>query len=110
MTTLSQRLADRRPILLDGATGTELQSRGVPMNSAAWSGLAVATHPDAVRQVHLDYIQAGAEIIITNTFASGRHMLREAGEESRTEEIIPAGRAVGAPGQGRGRRGQSRFR
>lgn len=87
MTTLSQRLADRRPILLDGATGTELQSRGVPMNSAAWSGLAVATHPDAVRQVHLDYIQAGAEIIITNTFASGRHMLREAGEESRTEEI-----------------------
>ncbi len=87
MTTLSQRLADRRPILLDGATGTELQSRGVPMSSAAWSGLAVATHPDVVRQVHLDYIQAGAEIIITNTFASGRHMLREAGEESRTEEI-----------------------
>ena len=87
MTTLSQRLADKRPILLDGATGTELQSRGVPMSSAAWSGLAVATHPDVVRQVHLDYIQAGAEIIITNTFASGRHMLREAGEESRTEEI-----------------------
>ncbi len=87
MTTLSQRLADSRPILLDGATGTELESRGVPMNKGAWSGLAVATHPDVVRQVHLDYIQAGAEIIITNTFASGRHMLREAGEESRTEEI-----------------------
>ncbi len=87
MTTISERLKDSRPILLDGATGTELQSRGVPMNSVAWSGLAVATHPDVVREVHLDYIRVGAEVIITNTFASGRHMLRAAGVESRTEEI-----------------------
>ena len=87
MTTISERLKEGRPILLDGATGTELQSRGVPMNSVAWSGLAVATHPEVVRQVHLDYIRVGAEIIITNTFASGRHMLRIAGVESRTEEI-----------------------
>ena len=54
MATLSQRLAQSRPILLDGATGTELERRGVPMNSVAWSGVAVATHPDVVRQVHLD--------------------------------------------------------
>ena len=87
MTTINERLKDSRPILLDGATGTELQSRGVPMNNVAWSGLAVATHPDVVRQVHLDYIRVGAEIIITNTFASGRHMLRAAGVEGRTEEI-----------------------
>ena len=87
MATLSQRLAQSRPILLDGATGTELERRGVPMNSVAWSGVAVATHPDIVRQVHLDYIQAGAEIIITNTFASGRQMLRAAGFKSRTQEF-----------------------
>ena len=87
MTTISERLSDSRPILLDGATGTELQSRGVPMNNVAWSGLAVATHPDVVRQVHLDYIRVGSEIIITNTFASGRHMLRAAGVEGRTAEI-----------------------
>ena len=87
MTTISDRLNDSRPILLDGATGTELQSRGVPMNNVAWSGLAVATHPDVVRQVHLDYIRVGAEVIITNTFASGRHMLRAAGVEGRTAEI-----------------------
>ncbi len=87
MTTINQRLTDNSPLLLDGATGTELQNRGVPMNSVAWSGLAVATHPDVVRQVHIDYIQAGAEVIITNTFASGRHMLRAAGVDSQTEEI-----------------------
>ena len=87
MDTISQRLEQGRPILLDGATGTELQSRGVPMNNVAWSGLAVATDPDVVRQVHLDYIRAGAEVIITNTFATGRHMLRAAGVENRTQEI-----------------------
>ncbi len=84
---LSERLTDNRPILLDGATGTELQRRGVPMDGAAWCGLAVATHPEVVRQVHLDYILAGAEIIITNTFASGRHMLRAAAAEDLTEAI-----------------------
>ena len=57
------------------------------MHGIAWSGIAVATDPDIVRQVHLDYIRAGAEIIITNTFATGRNMLRLAGEESRTADL-----------------------
>lgn len=87
MTTISERLEEGRTILMDGATGTELQSRGVPMDGVAWSGLAVASDPDVVRQVHQDYIRAGAEVIITNTFASGRNMLRAAGVEGRTEEI-----------------------
>ena len=45
------------------------------------------TDPDAVRKVHLDYIRAGAEVIITNTFATGRNMLRLAGEEDRTAKL-----------------------
>ncbi len=87
MKSISERLKESRPILLDGATGTELERRGVSMNSVAWSGLAVATDPDIVREVHLDYIRAGAEVIITNTFATGRNMLRLAGEEARTKEL-----------------------
>lgn len=87
MKTLDERLQETRPLLLDGATGTELEARGVPMNGTAWSGLAVDTHPQVVRQVHVAYIQAGAEVIITNTFASGRQMLRGAGAEERTEAI-----------------------
>lgn len=87
MTTIGERLKEGRPILLDGATGTELESRGVPMNSVAWSGLAVESDPEIVRQVHLDYIHSGAEIIITNTFATGRNMLRLAGEEDRTTDL-----------------------
>ncbi len=87
MTSISERLNAGRPILMDGATGTELERRDVPMNSVAWSGLAVATDPEVVCEVHLDYIRAGAEVIITNTFATGRNMLRLAGEEGRTVEL-----------------------
>ena len=87
MKTISERIQDGAIVLMDGATGSELQKRGVSMNNVAWSGLATATNPDLVRRVHLDYIRVGAEIIITNTFATGRHMLRLAGMERRTAEF-----------------------
>ena len=87
MKTITERIEESATVLMDGATGSELQKRGVPMNNVAWSGLATESNPDLVRQVHLDYIRAGAEIIITNTFATGRHMLRLAGMESRTAEF-----------------------
>ena len=66
-------------MLIDGATGTELQRRGVPMDEVAWSGAAVLSHPDVVRETHEDYIRAGANVIITNTFGSTRQMLEPAG-------------------------------
>jgi homocysteine S-methyltransferase len=61
MTTAWQETLDAGDILLiDGGMGTELQRRGVPMNEVVWSGAAVATNPDAVRETHEDYIRAGA--------------------------------------------------
>ena len=74
-------------VVIDGATGTELETRGVPMNNKAWSGAAVLTHPEVVRAIHADYILAGAEVIITNTFASGRHMLGPAGLTDQAQQI-----------------------
>ncbi len=76
---LNAKLAAREILLIDGAMGTELQARGVPMHAKAWSGAAMKTHPDAVRATHTDYIRAGARVIIANTFATGRHMLEPAG-------------------------------
>ncbi|HRB11587.1 MAG TPA: homocysteine S-methyltransferase family protein, partial [Vicinamibacteria bacterium] len=70
-----QQLEADRILLIDGAMGTELQRRGVPMDKVAWSGAAVLTHPDVVRETHEDYIRAGARVIITNTFGSTRQML-----------------------------------
>jgi len=66
-------------VIIDGAMGTELEARGVPMNETAWSGAALLSHPDVVRAIHAEYIAAGAEVIITNTFAAGRQSLESAG-------------------------------
>ena len=72
---LERRLADREVILLDGAIGTRLQSMGVPMSGFAWAAAALETHPSTVRRMHEQYIEAGADIITTNTYASARHNL-----------------------------------
>ncbi len=73
---------------MDGATGTELQRRGVPMDKIAWSGAAVLSHPDAVRETHEDYIRAGSRVITTNTFGSTRQMLEPAGYGDQVEAIL----------------------
>ncbi len=77
-TWLNRLLADDI-VLLDGGTGSELQRRGVAMNRDAWSGVAAYTHKELLREIHADYIRAGAEIITTNTFATSRFVLEAAG-------------------------------
>jgi homocysteine S-methyltransferase len=67
---IRQKLARGEPIILDGGTGTDIQRRGVPMSNSTWCAEANLTHPDVVREVHADYIKAGADIIIANTFAT----------------------------------------
>ena len=53
-------LLDRGPVVLDGALGTELDARGVDTRNALWSARALAMAPDVVREVHSDYLDAGA--------------------------------------------------
>lgn len=79
MNRFLQRLADPRPILLDGATGTELQHRGIDTSTPIWSALALLESPKLVEQVHRDYLEAGAEVIITNTFRTHRRNLEQIG-------------------------------
>ena len=82
---LQQRLAAGEIILMDGGMGTEIERRGL-ISPTTWSGGPMLTHPDMVRDIHQEYIEAGAEIIITNTFGTGRDMLEEGGLEDRTTE------------------------
>jgi S-methylmethionine-dependent homocysteine/selenocysteine methylase len=97
--TLRARLAAGEVVLIDGATGTELQARGVPMHQAAWCGVANLEHEQVVRAVHEDYIRAGAEVIIANTFPCSRLALQAAGLGERVVEINT--RAVRAARQAR---------
>lgn len=86
---LLERLRDGEVLILDGAIGTELQRRGVPMDSTAWCALASKSHPELLRQIHIDYIDAGADIITTNTFPTARHVLEPAGLDEETERTAP---------------------
>ena len=67
---IQQKLDKGQTIILDGGTGTDIQRRGVPMSGETWCADANLTHPDTVQAVHEDYIAAGADIIIANTFAT----------------------------------------
>jgi len=85
--TISERLAEPRTLILDGATGTELQRRGVTMSKHTWCGAGALVAPDVLREVHADYIRAGAEVIIVNSYASAPHHLEAAGLGDRAEEV-----------------------
>jgi S-methylmethionine-dependent homocysteine/selenocysteine methylase len=74
--------------ILDGAMGTELERRGVPMDDAAWCGLANLTATDEVRAIHDENIAAGADVITTNTFMSGPGPMDRAGAGDRFAEGI----------------------
>ena len=75
---LKARLDSGAIAVLDGATGTELQRRGVPMDATAWCGDAVLKNSGTLTQIHLDYIAAGADVITANTFATSRAVLSAA--------------------------------
>ncbi|QFI37899.1 homocysteine S-methyltransferase family protein [Moritella marina ATCC 15381] len=57
------------PIILDGGMGRELQSVGAPFQQPEWSAQALIEAPHFISQVHASFIEAGAEVITTNTYA-----------------------------------------
>jgi homocysteine S-methyltransferase len=90
--TLAQRIADDRVHVLDGAMGTVLYARGMFVN-VCYDELNL-THPDLVRDVHESYLQAGAEIIETNTFGANPVKLSGHGLGEKTEELNRAAAAI----------------
>ncbi|MBP9664089.1 MAG: bifunctional homocysteine S-methyltransferase/methylenetetrahydrofolate reductase, partial [Pyrinomonadaceae bacterium] len=71
--------------VFDGAMGTRLYAKGVYINRS-YDELNIAA-PDLVREVHDEYVAAGANIIETNTFGATRHKLQSYGLESRLRDI-----------------------
>jgi homocysteine S-methyltransferase len=84
---LRNRLDAGDIVILDGATGTELQRRGVDMDPAAWCGVASLANQDILTEIHRDYIAAGAEVITANTYASSRVVLAQSGHGDKVVEI-----------------------
>ncbi len=71
--------------VFDGAVGTRLYTKGIYINRSYDELNLVA--PDLVREVHEEYINAGADIIETNTFGATRHKLQPYGLESKLRDI-----------------------
>ncbi|EMH79874.1 homocysteine/selenocysteine methylase (S-methylmethionine-dependent) [alpha proteobacterium HIMB114] len=76
-------------IILDGGMGQELLARGVKPVSNLWSATALMEkkYHQIIKDCHLDFINAGAEIILTNTFGSRRRRLEDNQIENRFEEL-----------------------
>ena len=63
-------MTETAPItLLDGGTGRELKRIGAPFKQPEWSALALIEAPEFVARVHQSYVDAGADVITTNTYA-----------------------------------------
>ncbi|KAF2704251.1 Homocysteine S-methyltransferase [Pleomassaria siparia CBS 279.74] len=65
---LSELLSTGRPVILDGALATYLETLGADITSALWSASLLQTAPDLIYQTHLDYYQSGAAIAITSSY------------------------------------------
>ncbi len=88
MTRLSEIFADR-PVLADGAMGTVLYARGIIV-SRCYDELNLSD-PNLILAVHEEYLQAGAEILETNTFGANRFRLGRHGLAGKMAEINAAG-------------------
>jgi len=84
---LELRLRAGAPLILDGATGTELERRGVATRLPLWSAGALDSDPELVRQIHADYVASGVDAVTANTFRTQRRTLAHAGIADRAEEL-----------------------
>lgn len=97
----------KRILILDGATGTYLQQLGLteddfrgtifsnhPLPLKGCNDVLCITKPDAIKQMHRDYINAGADIIETNSFNCNRFSLADYGLEDKVYEIAKAAAEV----------------
>jgi S-methylmethionine-dependent homocysteine/selenocysteine methylase len=76
-----------QPVLLDGGMGRELRFRGVETPGTIWSARALIIAPEVVRQVHVDYIAAGADVITLNSYGVIRCDLAKENIEDRFAEL-----------------------
>ena len=99
---LSELLAERRWLMADGATGTTLFNLGLEAGEAPelWNIDA----PDKIRALHQGFVDAGSDLILTNSFGGTRHRLKLHKAEGRVKELNAAAARIAreiADGAGR---------
>jgi len=85
---IRERLRYGTPLVLDAAMGSDLDRRGLATTLPLWSAVGLLERPDLVRQIHLENLLAGADIITTDTFRTTARTLRHAGiDPARAAEL-----------------------
>lgn len=79
MNVIEERLAVQDVLVLDGAFATELEARGFSVNDVLWSAKALFERPDLVRDVHLDYLRAGADVVTSASYQATVEGFRKRG-------------------------------
>ncbi|WP_437187927.1 homocysteine S-methyltransferase family protein [Planctomicrobium sp. SH668] len=84
---IRERLQQSRPLILDGATGTELTRRGIDLNVPSWTAGVIVDQPETLWRVHRDYADAGADMITANTFRTHERNVRLLNRDVSGEEL-----------------------
>ena len=89
LTALKGYINSGNIVTIDGATGTEVSVRAGPgALNGQFSSVLQLSVPEVVKEVHEAYIEAGAQIIICNTYGTNRNILAEVGIPEKTPEAI----------------------
>jgi homocysteine S-methyltransferase len=84
--TLSKRI--NRPLILDGAMGSLLQQNGAKINNNMWMSLINIIEPELVLNAHKQYVDAGADIITTNTFRTNPVAVDKYSKRLNIKELV----------------------
>ncbi|MCU0332030.1 MAG: homocysteine S-methyltransferase family protein [Ignavibacteriaceae bacterium] len=79
-----------KPLVLDGAMGSYIQQKGILTDNVLWTTNINHNNPDLILKTHLEYIDAGADIITTNTFRTNPASLSKAGIDTAAEYVKEA--------------------
>ena len=83
---LENKLTSSEVVILDGGMGAELEKFGASIDKDLWSGRCSIDNPKIVREVHQNFVNSGADVITTNTYASTPISMKEYGYDGYIED------------------------
>lgn len=82
-------LARKGVLVLDGGLATELETRGIDISGPLWSARALRENPQAIEDLHLAWLEAGADVLVTAGYQCSFEGMRAAGaDDAETEELL----------------------
>lgn len=89
MSNIKDIIKSKKILILDGAFSTELEKKGFNLNDSLWSAKVLIESPDAIKEVHKDYLIAGADCIITASYqATYEGFMKKGLTENEAEHLI----------------------